>query len=273
MYRPILLKLSGKALTGTALSQVCAAVREARAFGRSVVIVHGGGAQLDMLSHRHGLKPVIIGGRRVTDTATLELAKLAFAGNGVDLAAALRAAGVKAIPLPAGAAGLVTATRRPPQTIVSDDAQELLVDFGHVGDIVSVDPQPAWSLLAYGMVPIISPLAMDDSGNVYNINADTLAAKLAASLEAFELVMVSDVSGLYADPNDPTTRIAQLTRAEAQSLLQSGLARGGMRPKLMAVEQALNFGVARVRICDASCISDVLSASEHESTSHGTVIS
>ena len=272
MYRPILLKLSGNALVGTALAQVCAAVQKARHFGRSIVIVHGGGAQLDTLSKRHGLTPVLIGGRRVTDSATLELAKLAFAGNGVDLAAALRAASVKAIPLPAGAAGLVTATRRPPQTIVGDDGQSVLVDFGHVGDIAAVDPQVVWSLLAYGIVPIVSPLAMDDSGNIFNINADSLAAKLAASLEAFELVMVSDVAGIYADPNDPMTRIAQLSRAEAQSMLNRGAARGGMRPKLMAVEQALSLGVARVRICDAHCVGEVLTASEHEAVLLGTVI-
>lgn len=272
MDRPILLKLSGKALSGEPLAQVCLAIKDARAFGRSIVIVHGGGAQLDTLSARHGITPVILGGRRVTDSATLELAKLAFAGNGVDLTAALRAAGVQAIPLPAGAARVITAQRRPPQTILDEDGQKSQVDFGYVGDITAVDVQPVWGLLAYGIVPIISPLAMDDAGGIYNINADTLAARLAAALNACELVMVSDVPGIYADPQNPATPIAHLSRTEAQALVDRGIARGGMRPKLAAVEQALNLGVARVRICDANCLATTLAGSAHYAAPGGTVI-
>jgi acetylglutamate kinase len=260
MLRPILLKLSGKALAGEPLAAVCAAVQEARAAGAAVVIVHGGGAQLDALAVKHGLTAVTVAGRRVTDAATLELAKMAFAANGVDLVAALRAAGVAAIPLPAGAGGLVTATRRPPQVVRTDDGETLTVDYGLVGDIVAVNPQPARALLAHGLIPVVSPLAMDDEGKVYNVNADTLAARLASALDAAELVMVSDVAGLYADPKDPRTLIPRLTRAEARALVDAGAARGGMRPKLGAVEQALALGVARVRICDAERVTAMLTS-------------
>lgn len=269
-----LLKLSGKALLGSALQNICQAVAKATAAGYPIVIVHGGGAQLDELASRHGIKSITVAGRRITDSATLDLAKMAFSANGVDLVAALRAAGVVAIPVPAGAGGIVTAKRRPPQTVRCDDGSEHTIDYGYVGDIVAVNRDLLQTLLHQKIVPVISPLAMDDHGQCFNINADTLAAHLAASIGATELMMVSDVTGLYADPKNPQTCIAQLNKNQLQTFITSGAASGGMLPKLAAVDKALTLGVERVRICSFSAISQALAGLDNKNaTTLGTVIS
>lgn len=253
----LLLKLSGKALFGEPLQTVCKATAQAIAAGYAVVIVHGGGAQLDELASRHGIKTISVAGRRVTDAATLNLAKMAFAANGVDLVAALRATGVSAIPTPAGAAGIVTANRRPPQLVRCDDGCERQIDYGYVGDIISVNTQVLQTLMQNNIVPVISPLAMDDAGQCYNINADTLAAHIAAALNVRELIMVSDVDGIYANPKDPKTRLTQLTKNQLQAFMTTGAASGGMLPKLAAIDKALNLGVKRVRVCNSTAVTGV----------------
>lgn len=252
MKAPVLIKLSGKAVDDQeALGKVCTAVAHALSQGQMPVLLHGGGQRLNQLEKRLGREPLLIEGRRVTDAATLEAAKMAFAATGLDLCAALTWRGLKAIPLPAGALGLVVCRRRPP-VMLQQGGQPVAVDYGLVGDIVAVNADVLRPLLQASIIPVIASLGLDSEGQYYNINADTVAARLAAALGAAELQMVSDVPGILSDVANPLSLIHNLSSAEASAMLINGQAGAGMKPKIEAILTALAHGVPKVRVLDAS---------------------
>ena len=173
--------------------------------GIRIVLVHGGGPQATEMQRRLGLEPVMVGGRRVTDEATLDVAKMVFGGKiNTDILSALRAQGVGAVGLSGVDANLIHATRRPP-TEFTDPATgaKTLVDYGHVGDIQSVDTSLLTLLLEAKYVPVLASLASDERGNILNINADTVASVIAKDLQAGKLVILTGVPGLLRDKDDP----------------------------------------------------------------------
>jgi acetylglutamate kinase len=214
--------------------------------GIRICVVHGGGKQLNELAEKLGVVQTVIGGRRVTDDDTLELAKMIFRGKiNTEILSALRHRGVEAVGLSGIDGGVIKAERRPPHDVVIDrkTGETETVDFGHVGDVVDVDTRLVSLLLANDYLPVISSLAADDDGKVYNINADTIASEIAARLEAEKLVLLSDVNGIYLDPADESTKIARLTVDEAREMISSGKATGGMIPKLESLISLLDRGV------------------------------
>jgi acetylglutamate kinase len=215
--------------------------------GIRVAVVHGGGPQATELSKRLGLEPTMKGGRRVTDAATLEVMKMTLAGQvSVDVAAALRMAGVPALCTTGVSAGLVDAMRRPPKVITGAGPEP--VDLGLVGDIVAVDTAALERLSGAGFVPVLGSLGGDAAGNVYNINADTVATRLAARLRAAKLFLVSNVPGVLRDKNDPSTRMPRLTPAEARAQMASGIIAGGMIPKVEESLAMLEEGIEAIHI-------------------------
>lgn len=215
--------------------------------GIRVAVVHGGGPQATELSKRLGLEPTMKGGRRVTDAATLEVMKMTLAGQvSVDVAAALRMAGVPALCTTGVSAGLVDAVRRPPKVITGAGPEP--VDLGLVGDIVAVDTAALERLSDAGFVPVLGSLGGDAAGNVYNINADTVATRLAARLRAAKLFLVSNVPGVLRDKNDPSTRMPRLTPAEARAQMESGIIAGGMIPKVEESLTMLEEGIEAIHI-------------------------
>jgi len=219
--------------------------------GIRCVLVHGGGPQATALGRRLGVEPTIVAGRRVTDDAQLEIAKMAFAGTvKVDLLAALRRSHVAAVGLTGIDADLLTASRRPPRAMRDDDGVTRLVDFGHVGDIERVDVSVLDSLLSGGFVPVVSSLAGDAEGNVYNVNADTVAERIAIALGAAKLLVLTGAPGVLRDSSDPTTVVSFAEAAELEALVQSGAISGGMRPKVEACLRAAAGGVERTHILD-----------------------
>ena len=219
--------------------------------GIRCVLVHGGGPQATALGRRLGLEPTIVAGRRITDDAQLEVAKMAFAGTvKVDLLAALRHSHVAAVGLTGVDADLLTATRRPQQLVRGDDGIEQIVDFGHVGDIERVDVSVLLALLGAGFVPVVSSLAGDADGNVYNVNADTVAEKLAVALKAAKLLVLTGAPGVLRDASDPTTVVSFADAADLEALVRSGAISGGMRPKVEACVRAAEGGVERTHILD-----------------------
>ena len=219
--------------------------------GIRCVLVHGGGPQATALGRRLGVEPVLVAGRRVTDDAQLEIAKMAFAGTvKVDLLAALRHSHVPAVGLSGVDAELLTATRRPPREVTDDDGVTRLVDFGHVGDIESVDVSVLLTLLGAGFVPVVSSLAGDADGNVYNVNADTVAEKLAVALKAAKLLVLTGAPGVLRDASDPTTVVSFADAADLEALVLGGAISGGMRPKVEACGRAAEGGVERTHILD-----------------------
>jgi len=222
--------------------------------GIRVCVVHGGGKQLNELAEQLGVAQTIIEGRRVTDDATLDMAKMVFAGKiNTDILAALRHRGVEAVGLSGVDGGIVQAVRRPPRDVVNRETGESeRVDFGHVGDVVEVNDRLIRVLLDHDYMPVVSSLGADAEGRVFNINADTIAAEIAIRLGAEKLIMLSDVDGIYLRPGERATKISRLTTAEVEALVSEGVATGGMIPKLQNITEILRRGVRSAHIIKGS---------------------
>jgi acetylglutamate kinase len=219
--------------------------------GIRLVVVHGGGKQATELSARLGLESAIVDGRRVTDAPTLDVVKMVFAGKlNTEILGAFRRAGVGAVGLSGVDANLVRARRRPPQSVVDHaTGEQRTVDFGFVGDVVEVDPRVLETLMRDGFVPVIASLAADDEGNVYNVNADTVAAVVAVSLKAEKWSVATNVAGVL----DSDGRLLdRLSPEEARSLVRDRVVTGGMVPKLEAALAALEAGVGSVHLIDGT---------------------
>lgn len=218
--------------------------------GIRVCVIHGGGKQLTELAKKLGVVQTIIEGRRVTDDDTLDLAKMIFRGKiNTEILSALRHRGIEAVGLSGIDGGVVKAVRRPPKEVLDKATGETeMVDYGHVGDVVDIDARLIELLLENNYLPVISSLGADDEGKIYNINADTIASEIAASLRAEKIILLSDVNGIYLDPNDKTTKIARLTTSEARKMIDSGSAVGGMIPKLESLISLLDRGVRSAHV-------------------------
>lgn len=212
--------------------------------GIKVAVVHGAGPQATELSLRLGLQTQQVAGQRVTDEATLEVMKMALAGRAsVDIAAAFRLANVTAIATSGVSAGLVEASRRAPVQINGES-----VDYGLVGDITAINVTLFEKLASIGVVPLIGSLAGDAMGHVYNVNADTVAGRLAGTLRASKLFLVSNVPGVLKDKHDPRSRLPRLTRADALAHIASGAISGGMIPKVQESLALLEGGLEAIHI-------------------------
>jgi acetylglutamate kinase len=229
--------------------------------GIHVCVVHGGGKQLTDLAEQMGVEQTIINGRRVTDDATLDMAKMLFAGKiNIDILAALRRRGVHAVGLSGVDGNIVVAERRPPKDILNRETGERgMVDFGHVGDVLEIDDRLIRVLLEHDYLPVVSSLGADAEGRVFNINADTIAAEIAVRLQAEKLVMLSDVDGIYLRPGEQATKVSRLTAAEVEALIRDGVATGGMIPKLQSIAELLRRGVRSAHIIKGSLRNAILS--------------
>lgn len=253
-------KLGGRLCEpGKVLQHLIEQVALLHQLGIRVVLVHGGGDQTTLLSKRLGLEPRIVAGRRITDDQTLDVAKMTMAGLvNTNLLAACRAAQLPAIGMSGVTAGLVAARRRPVQRLDDPESGESrMVDFGWVGDIQSIDATVIETQLAAGYVPIISSLSADAAGQVYNVNADTVAAQIAIALKAAKYILLTTVDGVMLDIGDSTTLQSYLDVPSLNELIKSGAIAGGMLPKLAACVTALQGGVSRVHILNG-LLSDTL---------------
>jgi len=220
--------------------------------GLHPVVVHGGGPQATDLQRKLGHKPNIIQGRRVTDDATLEVAKMVYAGQiNVDILGALRREGLRPVGVSGIDGGILHAVRRPATSLRDPETGETRsVDFGHVGDITGVDTRLLTTLLEEGYVPVLASLGADDEGHIFNINADTVASRVAIDLEADKLVFLTAAPGLLADPEDPASLISHVSAKRCEELLEQGAILGGMIPKVATLIEAVRGGVARAHILD-----------------------
>ncbi len=255
-------KLSGKATENhdnlTSLAEELALLHQV---GIRICVVHGGGKQLSDLARKMGVEQTIINGRRVTDDATLEMAKMIFAGTiNTDILSALRQRRVEAVGLSGVDGNIVHAERRPPKEILNRETGEHEhVDFGHVGDVVQINSRLLTVLLDQGYLPVISSLGADDEGTVFNINADTIAAEIAVQLKAEKLILLTDVDGIYLQAGDPATKLSRLTAAEVAELINQGMATGGMIPKLQNITTLLSRGVHSAHIINGTARNALLS--------------
>jgi acetylglutamate kinase len=242
--------------------------------GIRLCVVHGGGKQLSDLASLMGVEQTIIEGRRVTDDATLEMAKMIFAGKiNTDILAALRHRGVEAVGLSGVDGNIVHAERRPPKEIMNRETGESeQIDFGHVGDILEINARLLTVLLDQGYLPVISSLGADAEGTVFNINADTIASEIAIQLEAEKLVLLSDVDGIFLRAGAPETKLSRLTADEADELIKNGSATAGMIPKLQSIIGLLRRGVKSAHIINGNARNALL-AEVFTDKGTGTMIS
>ena len=243
--RTFVLKVGGALLEDRAVSRaLCRQVSLLWSFSIRVVLVHGGGPALDALCEKLSLPVEKVGGRRVTSPAVLEAAQMVLAGTEhTRLLADLRACGVPAVGLSGVDAGLLHATRRPPVATATGP-----LDFGLVGEVEAVNPAVIERLLEGGFLPVVAPLSGDDAGEVYNTNADTVAAELAVALKAEKLVFLLEAPGVLKDAARPETLIPHLTLEGLDALEAGGALKGGMGPKSAAIRRALKGGVAAAHL-------------------------
>jgi acetylglutamate kinase len=267
------LKLGGEVLgDADALDHVAAQIALLSSLGIKLVVVHGGGPQATALSRRMGVEPRMVNGRRVTDDAALEVAKMVYAGSlNVDLLAALRSHDVQAVGLSGVDADLIAAHRRPPVAVTVNGCPPETVDFGHVGDVDAVDPRVLHTLLAARFVPVIASLAGDREGRVYNVNGDTVAEALAVALKAQKLIFLTGAPGVLRDPNDPSTLVTFADPEELGVMVASGAVAGGMLPKVEACIRAASNGVERTHIIGGRT-TDALLLEVFTGTGCGTMI-
>ena len=222
--------------------------------GIRICVIHGGGKQLSQLAEKLGVGQTVIEGRRVTDDETLDLAKMVFSGKiNTEILAALRHRGIHAVGLSGIDGGVIRAVRRPPKDIVNRETGETeTVDYGHVGDIADIDARLINLLLENGYLPVISSLGASDEGEIYNINADTIASEIAAELHAEKLILLSDVNGIYVDQSDPNSKLSRLSAVDAEQLIANGKATGGMVPKLQSLISLLKRGLHSAHVISGS---------------------
>ena len=206
--------------------------------GVRIVLVHGGGPEINELMDRLGKKPEFVGGLRVTDKETMDIVQMVLAGKiNKTLVNLLEMKGGKAV-------GLSGMDGRLLQCTMKDER------LGYVGEIQKVHINPVTDLLNNGYIPVISTVGCDKSGNAYNINGDTAAAYIAGALGAKTLIMMTDIAGVLRDREDPSTLIPEIALDELSSLREQGVISGGMIPKVECCATAIGRGVRNVVIMD-----------------------
>jgi len=206
--------------------------------GIKVVLVHGGGPEITQMLKQIGKETQFVNGLRVTDKETVDIAQMVLAGKvNKSLVNLLHHKGGKAVGL-CGIDGHMI------------EAKMLNPELGYVGEITSVNVEPVTDVLEKGYIPVISTIGCDKEGNVYNINADTAAAKIAGILGAESLISMTDIEGILRDKDDPSTLISKIYVNEAPALVEEGVISGGMIPKVECCIDAIESGVRKVFIID-----------------------
>ena len=240
----ILLKYGGNAMQGLAGDPLLAELVKIHREGGEVVIVHGGGPQIDEGLAEIGHVPARHAGLRVTDARAMTVVERTLCGTvNKAMVRALEAAGAAAV----GYSGMDGGTLIARKLQRSDGA-----DLGFVGEIVRCDVRVTLAIMRAGFVPVIAPVAAGDGGLIFNVNADTAAGSLAGALDVDACVIVTDVASVRRHPKDPGSAIRSMSLQEAEALNHSGAFEGGMGPKVEAALTALHAGARRVLICNAT---------------------
>jgi acetylglutamate kinase len=237
--KTVVVKYGGHAMDDPSLAELFATdVVLMRLVGINPVIVHGGGPQISELMRRLGKEPEFVDGRRVTDAETVDIVRMALVGKvNREIVASVNQLGSYAVGLSGEDAGLIRVDQRDPL-------------LGFVGDVREIDPTIVHRLIREELIPVIATVGVDDEGQAYNINADTVAGAIAESLEAEKLVYLTDVAGVYGEWPDESSLISRIDVGGLEKLIADGKASEGMIPKLESCVHALRHGVRRAHILD-----------------------
>lgn len=235
----VVVKYGGNAMTNDTLKQaVMADIVLLSLVGIKVVLVHGGGPEINEMLKKTGKESKFVNGLRYTDEETMDIVQMVLAGKvNKDLVALLHTHGGRAIGL-CGLDGKLI------------EAEQLDPELGLVGEITRVNPEIIHDVLEKGYVPVISTVATGEDGKVYNINADTAAARIAAELHAANLILMTDIKGLLKDKNDESTLIYSVGVSEVPYLKKQDIISGGMIPKIDCCVEAVRRGVKKTNIID-----------------------
>ncbi len=237
----VVIKYGGNAMINEELKQdVMNDIVLLSLIGVKVVLVHGGGPEINDTLKKIGKKSEFVNGLRVTDHETIDTVLMVLAGKvNKSLVNLIECIGGKAVGL-CGLDGHLI------------EAETLDEKLGYVGKITNVNIDPVVDLLDKGYIPVISTLGCDNNGNVYNINADTAAAEIAGKMKAESLISMTDICGILMDRDDPTTLVTNITPSKARDLMDNGVIQGGMIPKVQCCLNAIELGVNRVFILDGT---------------------
>jgi len=237
--KTVVIKYGGHAMEDPALADLFAQdVVLMRLVGMNPVVVHGGGPQITDLMRRLGKEPEFVDGLRVTDAESVDIVRMALVGKvNREIVAALNQHGSLAVGLSGEDAGLIKVEMRDER-------------LGFVGDVTSIDPSIVHKLTNEELIPVIATVGVDELGQAYNINADTVAGAIALAMHAEKLVYLTDVAGIYADYPDESSLLSRTDIDGLEAMLASGAADGGMIPKLKSCALALRGGVRRAHVLD-----------------------
>jgi len=249
--KTIVIKYGGQAMVNDDLKKkVIVDIILLKYIGLNPILVHGGGTEITRLMERVGKKAEFRGGLRVTDKETMELVEMVLVGKvNKEIVGLINQYGGKAVGLSGKDSNLIIAQKRPPESLVVE-GEEKIVDLGYVGDITKINPEVVKALSQQGYIPVISTIGVDLNGESLNINADHVAGEIAAALSAEKLMILTDVEGIFEDPQDTSSLISSLPREQALDMIKRGKISEGMIPKVEACLQALEHEVRRTHIVD-----------------------
>ena len=239
--KTIVVKYGGSAMVDEELKyQVIEDVSLLKLVGFKPIIVHGGGKEISKWLNKLGMKSEFVNGLRVTDAATMEVVEMVLGKVNKSLVQLIEQIGVPAVGVSGKDGTLLKVEKK------LSDGQ----DIGYVGNITDVDVTVLEDLLEKDYIPVVCPIGMDENYDTYNINADDAACAIAKALHAEKLAFLTDIEGVYKDPDDPKSLISELKIDEAQELIKEGYIGGGMLPKIQNCVDAVESGVSRVHILD-----------------------
>ncbi len=237
----IVVKYGGSAMLDENLKyNVIKDVALLKLIGLKPIIVHGGGKEINKWLGKINKQSEFVNGLRVTDEETLEVAEMVLSKVNKSLVAMMTQLGLKAVGISGKDAGLLQTHRK------TSDGK----DIGFVGEVISSDTKILDTLIKDDFIPVIAPIGLGDDFHGYNINADDCACAIASAVNAEKLVFLTDIEGVFVDPNDKKTLVSEMNVAEAEEFIEKGVVGGGMMPKLQNCIEALKNGVSRVHILD-----------------------
>ncbi|MEZ0343526.1 MAG: acetylglutamate kinase [Caldimicrobium sp.] len=245
----IVIKYGGHAMVAEDLKQAFAEdIVLMKYVGIKPIIVHGGGPQISQVMERMGLKPIFIEGQRVTDAETMNVVEMVLVGTvNKQIVSLINQAGGKAVGLSGRDGNLIEVEKMTLYKYTGEDRPPEIIDIGRVGKVKNVNPEVLITLIEKDFIPVIAPVGVGPGGEAYNVNADLVAGAVAGSLKAEKLIYLSDVPGVL---DEKGVLISTLYLDKIEELIEKGIAKGGMIPKLKSAKKALNQGVRKVHIID-----------------------
>lgn len=260
-HKKVMIKYGGHAMIDSnAMSSTARDTVLLKYVGMEPMVVHGGGPEISRSMSKLGKEPKFIGGLRITDSETMDIVKMVLVGKiNTDIVSKVCLHGGKGIGISGKDNQLIKARKKAPHIMVDNKTgEEVTVDLGLVGEIESVNTEIMEMLAENNYIPIVSPIGVDETGDTLNLNADTVAGDIAAKMDAEKLIILTDVPGILEDPNDPETLIKRVKVDEIKDLIDNGIVKDGMIPKVTTCVNAVENGVKSAHIIDGRIQHSVL---------------